>query len=371
MSLKYISEFRNLQAAQALSKQIHIEAKKLESKLKSLQIMEVCGGHTVSIFKYGIRDLMPPWIRLVSGPGCPVCVTANDFLDTAIAMAAKPNVILTTFGDLIRVPGSYSSLREEKAKDRDIRICYSPLDALEIAKKNPNHEVVFLGIGFETTAPIVAATILRAQAESVRNFSVLSAFKTMPQAMKALLSSGELKIHAFICPGHVSVVTGLKMYEEICKEFHTPCVVSGFEPLDLLQSVLMILRQLSMKELKVENQYTRAATVEGNVKAQETISEVFAPSDVLWRGIGIIPESGLKISRRYSEFDAAIRIPVKINPVKENPACICGAIMRGVKEPTQCPLFMKVCTPENPKGSCMVSEEGTCGTYYKYHSFER
>jgi hydrogenase expression/formation protein HypD len=333
--------------------------------------MEVCGGHTITIFKYGIRDLLPENIQLISGPGCPVCVTSNSFIDYAIEISKLPDVIITSFGDLIRVPGSQSSLLKEKTGGRDIRICYSSGDALDIAKKNPSKRVVFLGIGFETTAPTVAAVVRQAKVERIENFYILSAHKTMPNAMKALVDTGELGLHAFICPGHVSTITGLKMYEFLSRDYGTPCVISGFEPLDLLQSIYMIAKQINEGRSEVENQYTRTATWEGNKIAQRLIEEVFIPCDSEWRGLGVIPDSGLIPSESYNRFDAQRQIPVEIAVPKENPACICGDIMRGVKVPLDCILFAKGCTPENPKGSCMVSEEGSCATYYKYVIFEK
>jgi len=360
--MKYMTEFRDFAAAQALSQELHAEC----AGLDSIRIMEVCGGHTAAIFKFGIRDLLPKNIVLMSGPGCPVCVTSNSFLDYAIALSRQPDVTIASFGDLLRVPGSRSSLLQEKSRGADVRICYSSLDALELARKNPSRKVVFLGIGFETTAPTVAAAIQRASLEGLNNFLVLSALKTMPNAMRALLESGELGLNAFICPGHVSTVTGLGIYDFIAREFHTPCVVTGFEPLDLLQSILMIVRQLKEKRAVVENQYTRATSDTGNRIAQALIGEVFQASDVEWRGLGVIPGSGLGLNDRYAEFDAVKKIPLQIESTRENPGCICGSIMRGVKTPNQCKLFGTACRPDRPQGSCMVSDEGHCATYFKY-----
>ncbi len=368
--MKYITEFRNFEAAQALSREIHTVLAKDQPSgtepAREIKIMEVCGGHTAAIHKYGIAGLLPSHLRLLSGPGCPVCVTSNSFLDYAVALAREPDVIIATFGDLIRVPGSRSSLLKERAEGRDIRICYSSLDALQIAKDNPSKRVVFLGVGFETTAPTIAASVKRAREEKVTNYLVLSAFKTMPNAMKALLESGELGLDAFICPGHVSVITGSSIYDFIARDYRTPCVISGFEPLDLLQSILMICRQITEGRAQVENQYQRAAQAKGNALAQDLLKEIFVLSDSDWRGIGTIPASGLALSPEYSAFDAAKQIPLKIEASRENPGCICGAIMRGVKTPAECKLFGKVCTPESPKGSCMVSDEGTCATFFKY-----
>lgn len=359
--MRYLTDFRNLKAAQALAEEIRGIAPERE-----LRIMEVCGGHTAAIFKYGLPDLLPKTVRLMSGPGCPVCVTSNYFLDYAIALSRRPEVMITSFGDLLRVPGSRSNLLAEKSAGADVRICYSSLDALELAIKNPEKKVVFLGIGFETTAPTVAAAIRRAQEQGVNNFYVLSALKTMPEAMKGLVSSGELALDAFICPGHVSVITGTSIYEFLARDFRTPCVVTGFEPLDLLQAILMIIRQVRDGRSQVENQYTRALRGEGNRTAQALLNEVFVSADVAWRGLGVISSSGLELAPAFASFDAFKQFPLALEQPKDNPGCICGAIMRGVSSPLECKLFAKACTPAGPKGSCMVSDEGSCATYFKY-----
>jgi hydrogenase expression/formation protein HypD len=362
-----LRRFRDFAPAQALSREIRRTAAELSGR-PPVQLMEVCGGHTIAIFKYGLKDLLPPesQLRMISGPGCPVCVTHNEYLDRAIALAKRPEVILTTFGDLMRVPGSHSSLLKEKAEGADIRVCYSPTDALEIARQNPAKNVVFLGIGFETTAPTIAAVAKKARLTGVSNFLVLAALKTMPNAMRALVSSGELRLDGFICPGHVTTITGEGIYSFLAREFRTPCVISGFEPLDLLQSILFLLRQLKDGRAEVENQYKRSAAPEGNPIAKALLEEVFEPSDVPWRGLGVIPGSGLSFRPEYREQDARARLPVEIEPPREHQACLCGEIMRGVKRPPECPLFAQSCTPEDPKGSCMVSEEGSCATYFKY-----
>ncbi len=328
--------------------------------------MEVCGGHTITIFKYGIRKLLPSSIELISGPGCPVCVTSIDYIDRAIAISAIPHVIITTFGDMMRVPGSVSSLLKEKARGRDIRICYAPMDAMEIARQNPEKEVVFLGIGFETTAPGVASVMRRALEQGIQNFSVLSAHKTMPNAMKALVEGGELALNAFLCPGHVTAITGSSIYQFLARDFQTPCVISGFEPVDMLQSIWMIVKQIAENRSEVENQYTRGVREEGNARALALLDEVFQPVDALWRGLGVIPDSGLIPTGEFRTMDANTRFSVTLPQAKENPRCICGDIMRGAKNPLQCPLFAKGCHPDDPKGSCMVSDEGTCATYFKY-----
>jgi len=361
--LKYIQEFRNPELTTNIIHTINREC-----PTHPIKLMEVCGGHTITIFKYGIQKLILGNIKLISGPGCPVCVTDNGFIDKAVKIAHLDNIIITTFGDMIRVPGSTTSLQKEKGKGIDVRICYSPMDAIKIAVDNPRKEVVFLGIGFETTAPAVAATIQYAYDNNINNFSVLSSHKTMPYAMKALLDSGEADLNGFICPGHVSAITGIHIYDFIGQDYHIPCVVSGFEPLDMLQSILMLIRLINRKQERVENQYTRCVKENGNPNAMQLMMDVFEESHTNWRGIGIIPKSGLRIKNKYRDFDANLKFDITIEPAKEYPGCICGDIMRGVKVPTDCKLFKKICTPEDPKGACMVSDEGTCATYFKYVS---
>jgi hydrogenase expression/formation protein HypD len=360
--IRYIDEFRNKAAALAIGAEIRSLLPK-----KKVAFMEICGGHTLTALKYGLHDLFPKGLELKSGPGCPVCVTAQDFIDTAIALSRRPKTIIATFGDMLRVPGSETSLLKEKAGGCDIRISLSPLDAVQIAHHNPDSEVVFLGIGFETTTPTIGMAIIEAEERSVKNFSVLCALKTMPAAMRGLLENHELALDGFICPGHVSAVAGTRMYEPIVSEFHVPCVVSGFEPTDMLTSIVMLLRQVAEGRHAVENQYTRVVQREGNRTALEVIAEVFEPGDAFWRGLGNIPSSGLSIRRQYALYNAAARFSVKIPPARENQNCICGDVMRGVKKPSQCRLFRKVCNPENPIGACMVSAEGACGIYYKYY----
>ncbi|MCK4688706.1 MAG: hydrogenase formation protein HypD, partial [Candidatus Marinimicrobia bacterium] len=297
--VKYIDEYRDPQISNSIARSI----KKIMPD-SAINLMEVCGGHTITIFKYGIQKLLPDNLNLISGPGCPVCVTSNDFIDRAIAISYLDNVIITTFGDMIRVPGSDSSLLKEKASSADIRICYSPMDAVDIAKNNPDREIVFLGIGFETTAPTVAASILTAKSKSLNNFSVLSSHKTMPEAMKALLDSGEVALDGFICPGHVSTITGIGMYEFIARDYKMPCVVSGFEPVDMLETIFMLIKQITEECSEVENQYIRSVKPEGNTKAVKLMNEVFESTDMPWRGLGVIPGSGLKIRDKFQKFDA-------------------------------------------------------------------
>lgn len=328
--------------------------------------MEFCGGHTVSISKHGLRQLMPPTVEMLSGPGCPVCVTPNADLDKAIALARLPNIIIASFGDMIRVPSSHYSLQQVKAEGGDIRIVYSTQDALEIARHNPSKSIVFIGIGFETTAPTVAASILQAEQEHLNNYYVLCQHKLCPPVMKALLDSGDVRLEGIICPGHVSAVIGSRPYEFIPRDYGIACVVSGFEPLDILLCVDMLIAQIESGVPTVEIAYRRGVRPEGNQVALKLLYTVFDVSDGNWRGIGTIPGSGLQLSKKYQRFDAEYAF--EINPGKpvEPRGCICGEILRGVKTPLQCTLFNRICNPEHPVGPCMVSSEGSCAAYYHY-----
>jgi hydrogenase expression/formation protein HypD len=331
-----------------------------------VNLMEVCGGHTMAIHRNGLKAFLPGNIALLSGPGCPVCVSSQQYVDHAIALAAVPEVIITTYGDLVRVPGSGSSLEKEKAAGKDIRIIYSALEALKIAKMNPGREIVFLGIGFETTAPATAAAVQVAAQEGIANFSVLSAHKVMPPALESL-AAGNARIDGFIAPGHVSAITGEEIYRPLVDKFHRAVVISGFEPADIMQSILMLVTQLESKRLSVENQYHRVVRAAGNRRAQAVMNTVFTAAGAEWRGLGIIPGSGLAISERYGSFDAYRKFPVKV-PVARNPkGCICGEILTGRKQPSGCPLFASRCTPEEPVGACMVSAEGACSVHYKFN----
>ncbi len=328
--------------------------------------MEVCGGHTTSIHKFGIPSLLPDNIKLLSGPGCPVCVTSRYFIDDALECSRTENIILTTLGDLIRVPGTETSLYKEKSAGRDIRIVYSVLDALQIAKDNKDKKIVFPGIGFETTAPLSAAAILQAKETGLDNFYILSAHKIMPPVMKALITEG-VKINGYICPGHVSVITGTEIYKSIVEDYKLGCVVSGFEALDILQSIYMLVNQIEKNQPALENQYTRAVKKKGNKKALAMMNKVFETSDDWWRGIGTIPGSGLSLKSEFKSFDARqIFNPVERTESEEEKGCICGEILKGFKTPADCPLFSHLCTPVNPVGACMVSGEGSCATWYKY-----
>jgi len=358
--MKYIDEYRNSE----LAKKIIAEINRLSTK--QVNLMEFCGGHTVAIMRNGLRQLLPPTIKMLSGPGCPVCVTANADIDRAIALAGLPDVIITTFGDMIKVPGSYSSLRHARAEGADIRIVYSTLDALQIAAENPGKSVIFIGIGFETTAPTIAASIIEARSRNLKNYSVLCLVKTCPPVVKAVLDLGEIKIDGIIGPGHVSAVTGTIPFEFISRDYGIAFVVSGFEPMDILMTVEMLVRQIETGKPEVDIAYRRGVKPEGNSKALDMINRVFKVESADWRGIGVIPGSGLKIRNDYGMFDAALNFNVELPPVKEPAGCICGEVLRAIKTPEQCPLFSKVCSPENPVGPCMVSSEGTCAAYYAY-----
>ncbi len=357
--MKHIDEYRRKELVMALAGQIRQESH------KPLRIMEVCGGHTMALRRFGLHSLLPDNIELISGPGCPVCVTSRRYIDHAIALARLPDVIITTYGDLIKVPGSTSSLEVEKARGAKIHIVYSILDALTLAQNNPDKQVVFLGIGFETTAPASAAGILKAQMAGLFNFSVLSAHKIMPPAMAALIDQG-VNFHGYIGPGHVSTITGSKIYEFISLDYGLGVVISGFEPADLMQAILMLVRQREANRPSVEIQYNRAVTREGNIKAQQMLEEVFELRDDWWRGLGTLPNSGLSIKKAYSEFDAEQKFSVTIGPTREDKGCLCGEVLKGLKKPTECKLFGKACTPSDPVGACMVSSEGTCSAYFKY-----
>jgi hydrogenase expression/formation protein HypD len=358
--LKFVSEFRRSELAEGLISQIHRQSR------MSVRFMEFCGGHTVTIFRYGIRQVLPKTIDMVSGPGCPICVTANADLDKAIALSQIPEVIITTFGDMLKVPGSRSSLQQVKADGADVRTVYSTMDALKMAEDNRAKSIVFLGIGFETTAPTIAASILQADEKEIRNYYVLSLHKLCPPVIRALLDSGEVKLGGLICPGHVSAIIGSRPWEFIARDYGIPCVVSGFEPLDILQSVDMLVAQIENGESRVEIAYRRGVRPEGNQQALKLMAQVFEPCPAHWRGMGEIPDSGLKLRRRYQRFDAELAFDIEPGPTHEPAGCICGDILRGVKTPADCRLFGKACTPQYPVGPCMVSSEGSCSAYYLY-----
>jgi hydrogenase expression/formation protein HypD len=359
--MKYVDEYRKKDLILSIAERLKAISK------KEIVLMEVCGGHTMAIRRFGINSLLPANILLISGPGCPVCVSSQHFIDTAIAYSKIRGVIITTYGDLIRVPGSTTSLEKERATGSDIRMIYSVLESLEIAKKNPQKNIIFLGIGFETTAPATAAAIIQAKKEKIFNFFVVSAHKIMPPVMKALTEEG-VKIDGFIAPGHVTAITGTEVYNELASVFRLGVVVAGFEPADLIQAVLMLTCQIESGNQKVEVQYKRVVHKGGNPVAQQLLKEVFVYGDDRWRGLGIIPASGLKISEEYSAFNAEKHFFAEVHESVEPKGCICGQILRGLKTPFDCSLFAGKCTPSDPVGACMVSGEGTCATYYKYRS---
>ncbi|MBE0479976.1 MAG: hydrogenase formation protein HypD [Dehalococcoidia bacterium] len=358
--MKYISEYRDPGLAERLLARIR------ERSTRPLRLMEFCGGHTVSIARYGIRQLLPSRLEMLSGPGCPVCVTANKDLDKAIALARIPGMIVTTFGDMMKVPASHSSLQQVKAEGGDVRIVYSTQDALEIARGNPNRPVVFIGIGFETTAPTVAASVLQARREGIGNYYVLSQHKLCPPVIKALLDSGEVKLDGLICPGHVSAIIGSRPYEFVPRDYGIGCVVSGFEPLDILLCVDMLVAQMETSQPRVEIAYKRGVKPEGNQVAIRLMDSVFEVTDGHWRGIGTVPGSGLKLRSEYSMHDAEEVFAISPGEPVEPRGCVCGEILRGVKTPRDCPLFRRECSPENPVGPCMVSSEGSCAAAYMY-----
>lgn len=363
--MDYFDEFYDKRLCQFLVNEIKKELYFLQIS-DPLVFMEVCGTHTMAIHRNGIKEMIPGGIRLISGPGCPVCVTPNREIDQAIAFARLKGVCVATFGDMIKVPGSSSSLEREKEEGWDIRVVYSPLDALRLAEENPHKKIVFLGIGFETTAPAVAASIKDAKEKNVKNYFVMSMHKLIPPAIKAIIDANEVKINGFLLPGHVSTIIGSKSYEFIPKDYGISCAVAGFEPLDILQAIFTLLQEIRYKSPRVENCYSRSVKENGNPKAKELMEEVFEVCDAEWRGLGFIPKSGLKIREEYTSVDALKNIETKIEETKDHPGCICGSILRGVNTPLDCDLFGKFCTPQTPVGPCMVSSEGTCAAYYKY-----
>ncbi|HUW31393.1 MAG TPA: hydrogenase formation protein HypD [Planctomycetota bacterium] len=363
--MNFQEEFRNKDVARGLVAGIRNAIQSIPPVVLPVRLMEVCGSHTMAICRYGIRQLLPEPLRLLSGPGCPVCVTTGDYIDKAVALARIPGVVVTSFGDLFKVPGSTSSLEKERAGGAAVEVMFSPIEAVRIARDNPAKKVVFLGIGFETTIPAVAIAIKEAAGQGVENFSVLSGHKLMPPALRALAEGGT-RVNGFICPGHVSTIIGMHPYEFIARDYRIGCVIAGFEPLDILQSIHMLLRQIKDGEPAVENQYTRLVRPEGNRAGQAMINEVFEPVDVAWRGLGVIPGSGLRIREQFAAHDTERTIEFAPEPTVEKPGCICGEILQGIKTPYDCPLFGKYCTPAGPVGPCMVSTEGCCAASYKY-----
>ncbi|TNY37997.1 hydrogenase formation protein HypD [Thermomonospora catenispora] len=366
--MRFVEEYRDANRARALAEQIAA----LCEPGRQYKFMEVCGGHTHTIYKHGLLDHLPESVTLVHGPGCPVCVIPMGRVDDAIAIARQPDVIMTSFGDMMRVPGGSGSFLDAKAAGADIRMVYSPLDALKIARQNPDRRVVFMGIGFETTAPSTAMTVLRAAAEGVRNFSVFCNHVTILPAIKAILDSPDLRLDGFLGPGHVSTVIGCRPYGFIARDYHRPVVVSGFEPLDVLQSVHMLLTQLAQGRCEVENQYTRVVPWNGNPRALEAINRTMELRPYFeWRGLGFISHSALRLREEYAAFDAERIFQIPGVRVADPKACQCGEVLKGVLKPWECKVFGTACTPETPIGTCMVSSEGACAAYYNFGRFTR
>ena len=366
--MKYVDEFRDPETAKVLFREIEALAERIETgDGRPLQIMEVCGGHTHSIFRYGLEAMLPDKIELVHGPGCPVCVLPMGRVDDCVALAEQPNVIFTTFGDAMRVPGSRKSLLQAKAEGADVRMVYSPLDALQLARDNPKREVVFFGLGFETTMPGTALTLLQAEAEGVENFSLFCNHITIIPTIKAILDSPDLRIDGFLGPGHVSMVIGNRPYAFIAQRYRRPVVIAGFEPLDILQSIWMLLKQFAEGRCEIENQYDRIVPDEGNRRALEAVGKVFELREFFeWRGLGSIDHSGVRIRAAYARFDAERRFPIPQLKIADPKSCQCGEVLKGVIKPRQCKVFGTACTPEMPMGALMVSSEGACAAYYSY-----
>lgn len=371
--MKYADEFRDKEIALGLAKTIRAET----HPDKAYRFMEFCGGHTHAISRYGLEDMLPKNVRMIHGPGCPVCVLPAGRIDMAIRLAERSDIILCVYGDLMRVPGSQgASLLKAKARGADIRMVYSTIDAIRIAEENPEREIVFFAIGFETTTPPTAVMIRLAEKKQLSNFSVFCNHVLTPPAMQNILESpdirniGRVEIDGFVGPAHVSTIIGTAPYEFFAEEFGKPVVISGFEPLDMMQAILMLVRQVNENRHEVENQYSRAVTRDGNLRAKEEVSDIFELRDQFeWRGLGQVPYSGLKLKRAYAKYDAEVRFGMNELRVDDNPACECGAILRGVKKPVDCKLFGTVCTPETPMGSCMVSSEGACAAHWTYGRF--
>ena len=358
--MRFIDEFRDPRLARSLVEKIR------ENARQPLRLMEFCGGHTHAILRFGIRSLLPPNLEMLSGPGCPVCVTSAIDLDRAIAMAHIDKVILTTFGDMVRVPGSRGSLQDARAEGSDIRIVYSPMDAVNLAEKHSSRPVLFLGVGFETTAPGVAASILQAHQQGIRNYFVLCLHKLTPPATKAILNSGEVKVSGILGPGHVTTVIGTDAWRFLAENYRVPIAVAGFEPLDILRGISMLVDQINEGRARVDNAYPRSVLPQGNRTALAIMNEVFHVCDADWRGLGALPGSGMRIREKYGAFDALKAFRVNVVPSVDPPGCRCGEVLRGVVSPPDCPLFRQTCNPEHPVGPCMVSAEGACVAYYQF-----
>jgi hydrogenase expression/formation protein HypD len=371
--VKYVDEFRDPEKAKVLLSEIHVLAEKLQKgKSRPLQIMEVCGGHTHAIFRYGIESMLPDAIELIHGPGCPVCVLPMGRVDDCVTLAELPNVIFTTFGDAMRVPGSKKSLLQAKSEGCDVRMVYSPLDALKLAKENPDKEVIFFALGFETTMPSTAMTVLQAEREGIRNFSLFCNHITIIPTVKAILDSPELTLDGFLGPGHVSMVIGNTPYNFIADQYNKPLVVAGFEPLDVLHAIWMVLKQMDEGRSVVENQYSRVVPEDGNAVALDAIGRVFELREFFeWRGLGSIDHSGVRIRAEYALYDAEKKFVIKSIKIADPKSCQCGEVLKGVIKPWECKVFGGACTPETPLGALMVSSEGACAAYYQYGDVEK
>ncbi len=358
--MKYVDEYRSRNLVHTLTEKLHALSN------RQVRIMEVCGTHTMSIFKHGLRRMLPEQVQLISGPGCPVCVTPANVIDTFVELAARPEVVIATFGDMIRVPGTGDSLIQARAAGADVNIVYSPMDALVLAEQKPDKLVVFLSIGFETTTPTIAATILEAARKKIDNFCVFPANKIMPPPLKALMQDPKLQVDGLLCPGHVSIISGSESYRFLVDDCDIACVVAGFEPTDILLSITALVQQVQEDRPAVENCYGRVVTGEGNVTARKIVETVFTPVDSEWRGLGSIELSGLTLREEYSSFDITKRLNIQIAPSCEPKGCRCGDILKGISQPPACPIFGNRCTPGSPVGPCMVSSEGTCAAWYRY-----
>jgi len=358
--MRLIDEFRDSTLAREIAARIHREA------VRPMQFMEICGTHTMAIARYGLKALLPETIRLISGPGCPVCVTPQAQIDAFIRLGTQPDVTLASFGDMLRVPGSTTTLETARAGGADVRVVYAPLDAVELARQHPERRVVFCGVGFETTMPAVALAVTEAQRLGVANFFLFCAHKVIPPALQMLASDREIALDGFICPGHVSAIIGSETYEPIAREHGIPCVVTGFEPLDILQAIWMLVRQVNRAEAKVEIQYTRAVSRQGNPAAMACVERVFTPEDAEWRGLGVIPGSGMRLRETFAAHDATRFVPAAPDEVSTPSICECGRILTGRQRPADCQAFATACTPAHPLGPCMVSSEGACAAEYRY-----
>jgi hydrogenase expression/formation protein HypD len=362
--MKYIDEFRNKNLIKRIAERIQAAM-----PAENINMMEVCGTHTQSFFRFGLDGLLPSRLKLIAGPGCPVCVSSQEYIDKAIELTQDKDNLILTFGDMLRIPGTSSTLEKERAQRGNVRVVYSALDALLAARGNPQKKVIFLAVGFETTAPTIALSIIRARKENLKNLFFYSSLKLIPPAMGHLVKEKRLNLSGFLCPGHVSCVIGTKAYAFIPRKYKIGCCIAGFEPLDILEGIYFLLQQIINQKPRVQNQYIRAVTPQGNLKAKRIISRVFQVSDAYWRGLGIIPKSGLKIRGEFSRFDVEKKIPFNHeSPITnhESRRCRCGDILKGLISPRDCPLFSKTCRPDRPIGPCMVSGEGTCHAYYRY-----